>query len=128
MRLSVDWDNATVSPTATGLLWIEVTFGPVSEGAESELLSQALNELPDESGLVEGVHLKGNLIRLHIAPDADVPATKRALARKLDQYSDQAGERLRASEARSAEIEARRNKAQAAVPDVQAQLRDALQP
>jgi hypothetical protein len=125
VALSVDWDNATVSPTATGLLWIEVAFGPVPDGAELRLLSQALNELSEESGLVEGAHLKGNLIRLHIAPDADVPATKRALAGKLDEYNDQADERLRAAQARSAEIEAKRAKAEAAASEVRAQLRDA---
>jgi hypothetical protein len=45
MALEVDWDNASVSPTATGLLWVEVEFGPVPEGTESRLLSQALGEL-----------------------------------------------------------------------------------
>lgn len=123
MALSVDWENVSVSPTVTGLLWVEVTFGPVPEGAELGLLSEAVGELSKESGLVEGVHLSGNLIRMHIAPDADVPAVKHALAVKLDVFADQADQRLREAQARSAEMEARRAQAEASVAQVQAQFR-----
>lgn len=126
MALSVDWQNASVSPTATGLLWVEVTFDPLPEGAELGLLSEALGELPRESGLIEGVHLRENLIRLHIATSADVPAVKRALAVKLEEYAEQSDRRLQQAQAQYAEIEARRAQAEASVAEIQAQFREAL--
>ncbi len=125
MGLAVDWGHASVSPTPTGLLWVEVKLDPSLGGAEAELLSTALNELSAESELIEGVHLRGNLIRLHIAPGIDVLAVKRAISAKLDAFADQAGQRLQQAEARSAEIQARRSEAQAAASELQARFRQA---
>ncbi|HME03401.1 MAG TPA: hypothetical protein VKG38_10285 [Solirubrobacteraceae bacterium] len=125
MVLAVDWESASVSPTATGLLWVEVKVEPIPDGAESELLSAALGELSHESELVDGIQLRGNLIRLHINPGTDVPAVKRILAAKLDEFGDQAEQRLQEARARSAEIEARRAEAEASAPELQAQFRGA---
>jgi hypothetical protein len=55
-----------------------------------------------------------------------VPAVKRALAVKLDEYAEQAGQRLQEARTRSDEIEARRAQAEASVAEVQAQFRNAL--
>ena len=123
MALTVDWANATVSPTATGLLWVEVKLAPRPEGAESEALSKSLGELSEGSEPVVGVHLRGDLIRLHITPRADVAALKRALAAKLDEFADQSEQRTGRARARHAAIEAKRSQAEASASELQSQFR-----
>ena len=59
------------------------------------------------------------------ATGTDVPAVKRILAAKLDEFGDQAEQRLQEARARSAEIEARRAEAEASAPELQAQFRGA---
>jgi len=125
MVLAVDWESASVSPTGSGLLWVEVKLDPTPEGAESELLAAALSELSHESELVEGIQLRGKLIRLHIDPNTDVHAVKRVLAAKLDEFGDQAEQRLQKARTRSAEIDARRSEAEASASELQAQFRAA---
>jgi hypothetical protein len=70
--------------------------------------------------------VKRDLLRIHIAPETDVPAVKLDLQHKLDEFAARAEERQRAARARSGEIEARRAAAELAAAEMQAQFRNAL--
>jgi hypothetical protein len=122
MALTVDWKEASVSPSGDDLL-VGVTFGPVPKDAEYMLLSQTLAQLSDRSGPIKKIDLSGNAIRLQITANADAQSVQRAVAGKLDEFVALSERRRRDAESQAAQAEREREQAEAAAADMQARFR-----
>jgi hypothetical protein len=120
--LSVDWKDASVSPTETGLLQVRV-FLRDAKGAEWAALSEVLYGLSREDVPISGVQLSGDQLRFYVSADADIPAVQRAVAAKLDEFSAKSAERQREIRRQAEEMEARRRRAEDAAADAQARFR-----
>ena len=122
MALTVDWKEASVSPSGDDLL-VGVTFGPVPKDAEYVLLSQTLGQLSDRSGPIKKIDLSGNAIRLQITGNADAQRVQRAVAAKLDEFVALSERRRRDAESQAAQAEREREEAEAAAAQMQARFR-----
>jgi hypothetical protein len=122
MALTVDWKEASVSPSGDDLL-VGVTFGPVPKDAEYMLLSQTLGQLSDRSGPIKKIDLSGNAIRLQITANADVQIVQRSVAAKLDEFVALSEQRRRDAESQAAQAEREREQAEATAAEIQARFR-----
>jgi len=122
MALTVDWKEASVSPSGDDLL-VGVTFGPVPKDAEYMLLSQTLGQLSDRSGPIKKIDLSGNAIRLQITANADAQVVQRAVAAKLDEFVALSEQRRRDAESQAARAQREREEAEAAAAEMQSRFR-----
>ena len=122
MALTVDWKEASVSPSGDDLL-VGVTFGPVPKDAEYMLLSQTLGQLSNRSGPIKKIELSGNGIRLQITANADVEGVQRSIIAKLDEFMALSERRRRDAETQEAQAQREREQADALAADIQARFR-----
>ncbi len=122
MALTVDWKEASVSPSGDDLL-VGVTFGPVPKDAEYMLLSQTLGQLSDRSGPIKKIELSGNSIRLQITASADVASVQRSVTAKLDEFLALSERRRRDAESQEAQAQREREQAETVAAEVQARFR-----
>lgn len=122
MALTVDWKEASVSPSGEDLL-VGVTFGPVPKDAEYMLLSQTLGQLSNRSGPIKKIDLSGNAIRMQIAASADAQNVQRSVAAKLEEFVALSERRRQDAESQAAQAERERERAEAAAADMQSRFR-----
>lgn len=122
MALTVEWREASVSPSGDDLL-VGVTFGPVPKDAEYMLLSQTLGQLADRSGPIKKIDLSGNAIRLQITANADAQGVQRSVTAKLDEFVALSERRRKDAESQAAQAQREREQAEAAAEQMQARFR-----
>ncbi len=123
MALTVEWQEASVSPSGDDLL-VGVTFGPVPKDAEYMLLSQTLGQLADRGGPIRKIDLSGNAIRLQITANADAQGIQRSVTAKLDEFVALSERRRKDAESQAAQAQREREQAEAAAEQMQARFRE----
>lgn len=121
--IPLDWQNAEVSPTETGLLEVAVRVGSLPRGAAIGGLSDALRSLGAPAGPIVSAGARGMDIRLSVSGSADVEAVKSALATRLEKFAEEVETRRGEVEVESAKIAAERAKEEAVAQAMQARFR-----
>jgi hypothetical protein len=122
MALTVDWKEASVSPSGDDLL-VGVTFAPVPKDAEYMLLAQTLGHLSNRSGPIKKIDLSGNAIRMQITANADAQNVQRSIAAKLDEFVALSERRRRDAESQAAQAQREREEAETTAADMQTRFR-----